>query len=293
MMSVKNNAPKPARRPSKDLTKSGRFERKSPQKGRATKFKAHSQAFGVNQPKPKQSQESAGQDLQEGERLQKYLANLGIGSRRKIEALISEGKIKVDGRTAVLGMKVKGHEEIVVDGKEIMTSIEKVTLMLYKPVGVISTVKDSHNRPTVMDYVPKIAGLHPVGRLDSDSEGLLLLSNDGDLTLKLTHPRYGHQKEYRVWCAEGSLSPEALAMLRAGIELEDGLAKALKAVAVPEGAVISLGDGRKRQLRRMLEHLNYTITRLKRLRINHLDLGDLQEGEYRYLKAEDFRKLKL
>ena len=162
------------------------------------------------------------------ERLQKYLARAGIASRRKSEELIKKGKVTVNGQQATLGMKVSGKEIICLQDKRIIAKSEHITYALYKPKGVISTVKDTHHRQTVMELVPKAKGLHPVGRLDADSEGLLLLTTNGDLTLKLTHPRYGHEKEYRVWCAEGEVSNQNLQALCKGVMLTDGLAKGCK-----------------------------------------------------------------
>lgn len=225
------------------------------------------------------------------ERLQKFLSRAGIASRRKAEELILAGKVKVNGRRAELGMKVAPNDEVRLNGKVVARHHDIVTFAFYKPMNVVSTVKDDRGRQTVLDYLPKVPGLHPVGRLDRESEGLLLVSNDGELTLRLTHPRYGHLKEYRVWCKEGAVSPEALVKLAEGVVLDDGPAKAAKALYAPGGVKLVLSEGRNRQVRRMLGSLGYTVSRLVRTRIGKLGLGDLQPGQYRELQPSDFEKL--
>ena len=233
------------------------------------------------------------------ERLQKFLAGQGVASRRKSEELIRAGRVWVDGKKATIGMSVEGFERIEVDGRAVggagteAAPRQDVTYMLYKPKGVISTVKDTHGRETIMQFVPKVAGLHPVGRLDAESEGLILLSTNGDLTLQLTHPRYQHKKEYRVWCREGAISHVAAQKLLKGVKLEDGMARAVKASPIEGGCIIVLEDGRNRQVRRMLDEVGYRVTRLKRTKLNDLGLGRLSVGNFRELKAEDFKKLQL
>lgn len=225
------------------------------------------------------------------ERLQKFLSRAGVASRRKAEELILAGKVKVNGKRAELGMRVGPGDEVRVNGKVVALHHDIVTFALYKPMNVLSTVKDERGRQTVLDFLPPVPGLHPVGRLDRESEGLLLVSNDGELTLRVTHPRYGHLKEYRVWCKEGAVSQEALDKLVAGVVLSDGPAKAAKALYAPGGAKLVLSEGRNRQVRRMLGALGYTVERLVRTRIGKLGLEDLQPGQYRELGASDFEKL--
>lgn len=225
------------------------------------------------------------------ERLQKFLARSGIASRRKAEALIVQGRVQVNGRPAELGMKIEAQDEVLLDGEPVHLPLETVTYAFYKPAGVLSAVSDSRGQPTVMDFLPEVPGLHPVGRLDLSSEGLLLLTNDGNLTLQLTHPRYGHEKEYRVWCEEGALSAADVRRLLAGVGLEDGLARAVHAKAAPGGCLLVLTEGRRRQVRRMLAALDCTVTRLLRTRIGGLELGALAPGEYRQLSGDDFDKL--
>ena len=227
----------------------------------------------------------------ERERLQKYLAKAGVASRRKAEVLIEQGLILVNGRVAELGMKVGPDDKVEYRGRTVKRGFKKVTYMLNKPKGFLSTVSDEFGRKTVMSLVPAQAGLHPVGRLDKDSEGLLLISNDGDLSLKMTHPRYGHEKEYWVENKEGRLSKKALEALRNGVELEDGWARAHSIRAIEGGCVIVLTEGRKRQVRRMMSAVGYNVIKLERRRIAQLRLGKLKKGKYRVLTAKDFELL--
>lgn len=224
---------------------------------------------------------------EEGDRLQKFLARLGVASRRGVEELIRQGRVTVNGRPAQLGMRVKGGEEILVDGQAVGEMKAAATYMLNKPPGVLTTARDERGRKTVMDLVPAVPGLHPVGRLDLDSEGLLLLTTDGELTLRLTHPRYRHRKTYRVWCNQGTVHPEALRRFERGIELEDGISRALEARPEPGGCLLVLGEGRKRQVRRMLAAEGFEVTRLLRTRIGRLELGDLPPGSFRQLSHEE------
>ncbi len=227
----------------------------------------------------------------EGERLQKIIANAGIASRRKAEELILAGRVTVDGARATLGQRAGAGQVVRVDGKVVAVAAEKVTYALYKPLGVVCTASDERGRTTVLDLVPKTAGLHPVGRLDRDSEGLILLTTDGDLTLRLTHPRYQHEKEYRIWSSQGTLPPAALARLMKGVELEDGPAKAIAARPAPGGAVVVLTEGRNRQLRRMLKALGYDIDRLLRTRVGSVELGRLAPGQSRALSQRELAGL--
>lgn len=221
------------------------------------------------------------------ERLQKVLARLGVASRRGAEELIRAGRVSVNGRSAELGMRVGPTDSVAVDGKSVARQVETVTLMLNKPRGVLSTARDERGRQTVMDLVPPSAGLHPVGRLDRDSEGLLLLSSDGELTLRLTHPRYGHRKTYRVWCAPAKVPDAALARLCTGVELEDGPALALAAARLPGGCELVLAEGRKRQVRRMLAVVGFEVVRLQRTKVGDLGLGDLAPGKWLELGERD------
>lgn len=225
------------------------------------------------------------------QRLQKVMARSGVASRRKSEELIVAGRVTVDGETAELGQKVGANGDIRVDGRPVVRRERHRTFALNKPRGYVTTVDDDRGRPTVMDLAPDIPGLHPVGRLDLDSEGLLLLTTDGDLTLQLTHPRYEHAKEYRVWCAEGTLAVDAARALERGVVLEDGPAAADSAEPSTGGVLIVLHEGRNRQVRRMLAAVGYTVVRLVRTRIAELRLGDLPAGEIRELAEADMTRL--
>jgi 23S rRNA pseudouridine2605 synthase len=226
-----------------------------------------------------------------GERLQRFLARAGVASRRKAEDLIEAGRVRIDGEVAVLGAKVGPGQRVLLDGVAVRPVAEHRTFALHKPPGVLSTAADERGRPTVLGLLPPVPGLHPVGRLDLDSEGLLLLTTDGDLTLRLTHPRFGHAKTYRAWCAGGDVPAEACRALRAGVQLDDGPARALQARPAPGGAVVVLGDGRKRQLRRMLDAVGAPVVRLLRTHVGGLALGDLAPGDYRELTAGDLELL--
>lgn len=226
-----------------------------------------------------------------GERLQKVLARAGVASRRKAEELIEAGRVTVDGEVAELGRRVGPGAVVAVDGVPIAPVGRHVTYLLHKPAGFLSAVSDDRGRPTVMSLVPPHPGLHPVGRLDLDSEGMLLLTSDGDLTFALTHPSHGHDKTYRVWCERGRLGADVCARLESGVELEDGPARAVRARPVSGGAEIVLHDGRKRQVRRMVEAVGERVERLVRIRIGDLALGDLPAGGYRRLDAADLRRV--
>ena len=225
--------------------------------------------------------------MEGGQRLQKVLARAGVASRRKAEELIRAGRVTVNGRVAALGDVADPGDDVRLDGRPLPRPERSVTYLLHKPRGLVTTASDELGRPTVMDLVPAVPGLHPVGRLDLDSEGLLLLTTDGDLTLRLTHPRYRHEKEYRVWTDPPDVSDEALARLTSGVTLEDGQARAERAERAPGGAVVVLREGRKRQVRRMLAAVGHEVVRLKRTRVAGLELGDLPVGRFRELTAAE------
>lgn len=226
------------------------------------------------------------------ERLQKFLARAGAApSRRKAEGLITAGRVLVNGEPAELGARVAAGDEVRLDGRVVRPREGHLDLALHKPAGVVTTASDDRGRPTVLDLVPAADGLHPVGRLDLESEGLLLLTTDGELTLRLTHPRYGHEKEYRVWCEEGSVDDAALRALEAGVRLDDGPARAVRARRLAGGCLLVLEEGRNRQVRRMLAAVGYRVVRLLRTRIAGLALGDLPAGEWRRLDDRDLERL--
>ncbi len=225
------------------------------------------------------------------ERLQKFLARSGVASRRAAEELITAGRVRVGGEVATLGMSVEEGDEVLLDGERVGGHVQHVTYAVYKRRGTLSTVSDEKGRPTVMDGFEDVPGLHPVGRLDRDSEGLLLLTTDGDLTLRLTHPRYGHEKVYRAWIEGGAPTDETLDALEDGIELEDGLTAPAQLHRAGLGVYVTLTEGRNRQVRRMLEAVGHPVTRLVRVRVGGLWLEDLNPGEARRLDDRDLHDL--
>ena len=236
-------------------------------------------------------EDPAAGDASAPERLQRFLARAGIASRRKSEELITAGRVTVDGVVAVLGQKVAPGQRVALDGTPVAARTEHRTFALHKPAGVVTTAADERGRRTVLDLLPAVPGLHPVGRLDLDSEGLLLVTTDGALTDRLTHPRFGHAKTYRVWCDGGALARADCRRLEEGVELDDGPARALRARPAPGGAVVDLGDGRKRQVRRMFDAVGRPVQRLVRTHVGGFALGDLPLGGYRELGPEDLRRL--
>jgi 23S rRNA pseudouridine2605 synthase len=229
--------------------------------------------------------------MAEGERIQKILSRAGVASRRAAEDLVREGRVTIAGELAVVGQRVPPGAEVRVDGSVVRVRAERRTFALHKPRGVVSSAKDERGRRTVLDLLPDVPGLHPVGRLDRESEGLLIATTDGDLTLRLTHPRYGHTKTYRIWSERGRLDAEALARLRTGVVLEDGPARALSAKAIEGGAVIVLAEGRNHQVRRMLGALGHHVVRLLRTHVGGYALGDLPPGAWVELTPKDVERL--
>lgn len=228
----------------------------------------------------------------EGERLQKILARCGFGSRRVCEDLIEEGRVTVNGQIAQHGRRVDPDNDIVcVDGTEIGISPEFVYYLLNKPAGVVTTAVDTHGRSTVLDLVPNEPRVHPVGRLDMDTEGLLLLTNDGSLTHRLTHPSFGVEKEYLAE-VQGTPARRALRTLREGVDLDDGPTAPAK-VSMPSPGMVRLAihEGRNRQVRRMCEAVGHPVKRLVRTRIASLSDSTLGPGEYRELTVAEIRRL--
>jgi 23S rRNA pseudouridine2605 synthase len=232
----------------------------------------------------------------EGDRLQKVLARAGMGSRRTCEALIAEGRVTVDGDVAVLGRRVQIETaRIEIDGVPVPVAADLVSYLLNKPSGVVSTASDPQGRPTVVDLVPAEPRVFPVGRLDFDSEGLLVLTNDGELTQLLTHPSHGVPKAYLAE-VEGVPTAGELRLLREGVELDDGITAPAKASIVAEhgdGAAIELviHEGRNRQVRRMCEAVGHPVNRLVRTRIGPLSDARLAPGAWRTLTATEVRAL--
>ncbi len=228
----------------------------------------------------------------DGERLQKVLARAGFGSRRVCEDLIAEGRVTVDGEVAVLGRRVDvAVDAVEVDGAHIAVQEGLVHYLLNKPRGVISTASDPAGRPTVVELVPDEPRVHPVGRLDTDTEGLLLLTNDGDLTHRLTHPSFGVEKEYLAEVS-GVPSRGALRQLREGVDLEDGrTAPAKVSLTHPNLVRLTIHEGRNRQVRRMCEVVGHPVLRLVRTRIGPLSDRRLAPGEWRALTVGELRSL--
>ena len=227
-----------------------------------------------------------------GERLQKVLAAAGLGSRRACEELIAEGRVTVDGEVAVLGRRVDPETaRIMVDGVPVGVRPGAVYYLFNKPAGVVTTASDPQGRPTVVDLVPPEPRVFPVGRLDADSEGLLLLTNDGDLAHRLTHPSFGVEKEYLAE-VEGAPSRGALRRLREGVELDDGpTAPARVALVAPNAVRIAIHEGRKRQVRRMCAAVGHPVVRLVRTRIGPLADRRLAPGHWRRLTPAEVRAL--
>jgi 23S rRNA pseudouridine2605 synthase len=228
----------------------------------------------------------------EGERLQKVLAAAGLGSRRACEVLIEEERVTVNGEVAVLGRRVDQEtDRVEVDGVRVPVRPGLVSYLLNKPRGVVSTASDPQGRPTVVELVPPEPRIFPVGRLDTDTEGLLILTNDGDLAHRLTHPSFGVDKEYLAQ-VEGSPTPAELRRLREGVQLEDGVTAPARASLVAPGAVkLVIHEGRNRQVRRMLDAVGYPVQRLVRTRIGPLADRRLKPGEWRVLDVEEVRAL--
>jgi 23S rRNA pseudouridine2605 synthase len=230
------------------------------------------------------------------QRLQKAIANAGLMSRRAAEELIAAGRVTIDGRVAILGDRVEvDRHRVEVDGVPLPVSPSLVTYLIYKPIGVVSTASDPVGRPTVIDLVPAEPRVVPVGRLDADSEGLLLLSNDGELVLRVTHPRFGMTKTY-VATVAGKPNARLVRKLVAGVELEDGVAKARRArliQATPDQGLIELvmTEGRNREIRRMLALLGHPVQRLVRTAIGPLTERNLGAGEWRRLDTGEVAAL--
>lgn len=234
------------------------------------------------------------------ERIQKLMAQAGIGSRRECEKLIADGRVTVNGRRASLGDKADPTTDtIVVNGRTIKPlQTESIYVALHKPKGVLSSLDDEleEGRTTVRDLVPLPGHLYPVGRLDKQSSGLILMTNDGDLAHKLTHPRYGHEKTYKV-VVEGRISQEALARWQEGVYLDGRKTIPAKITIVQQDVSftrleIVMREGRKRQIRRVANMLGFPVRQLVREKIGPLSLGSLKPGDWRHLTAKEVAALK-
>jgi 23S rRNA pseudouridine2605 synthase len=228
-------------------------------------------------------------------RLAKYLAHAGVASRRAAEDLIRSGRVSVDGEVVGdLGRRLAGGEEVRVDGEAVGGPEERVVWLVHKPAGVVSTARDTHGRPTVVSLVPAAgARLYPVGRLDADTTGLILVTNDGELANRLTHPRYEVPRTYEATVGGGPVGEPALRALRAGVRLEDGVTAPASVRALGSDRLeLVMHEGRKRQVRRMCSAVGHPVRALRRVAFGPLRLGSLREGEARRLEAAEVEALR-
>ncbi|WP_308618959.1 pseudouridine synthase [uncultured Eubacterium sp.] len=232
-------------------------------------------------------------------RLQKFMAEQGVASRRKSEDLIRAGKVKVNGHVAEIGMKINPRKDLVTVGKQKLTNVKNrkmVYVILNKPRGYVTTVSDELGRKTVMDLLPDFGcRIYPVGRLDKDSEGLLLLTNDGSFTNCMTHPSHEYAKVYRV-TVRPAVNDDILFNLRNGIEIDGRMTAPCEVTVLTEEenrVVLEfiLHEGRNRQIRKMCESQGLEVARLKRISIGPVKLGMLKQGDYRELSEQDVKKL--
>jgi len=240
-----------------------------------------------------------------GERLARFLAHAGIASRRHAEELIAGGRVQVNGETVTAqGTRIDpASDRVSVDGKVVAATAKHVYILLHKPVGYVSTANDPEGRPTVLHLLPPEARrlrVYPVGRLDIDTSGLLLLTNDGEFALRLSHPRYAMEKRYEV-LVQGCPEEATLEALRRGVEIteDDGRvhktapahARRLRRVSGNCWLELGIHEGRKRQVRRMLAAVGYKVLQLSRVGVGPLKLGDLEEGKWRYLSDMEVKGL--
>ena len=228
----------------------------------------------------------------EGVRLQKVLARAGFGSRRTCDDFIAAGRVQVDGVVAVLGRRVDAETALIlVDGAPVGVRPGLVYYLLNRPVGVVTTADDPQGRPVVVGLVPDEPRVFPVGRLDLDTEGLLLLTNDGEIANRITHPSYGVEKEY-VAHVEGSPTRSVLRQLREGVELDDGVTAPARVTPVePNVLRLVIHEGRNRQVRRMCDAVGHPVIRLVRTRIGPLADRSIRPGTWRHLETDELRAL--
>lgn len=233
------------------------------------------------------------------ERVQKILAAAGFGSRRSCETIIDAGRVKVNGKVIHLGDKADPETDaITLDGRMIKTSIKKYYIALNKPKGYLSDIDEAHPAPTVNDLIGMDEKLFSVGRLDLDSEGLILMTNDGEIANRLTHPRYRHDKEYEVFVIKEP-DTEQLEIWRRGVVMEDGYRTLPAQVEVMTNSNngswlrIIMREGKKRQIRKVGSRIGLPVAAIKRVRIGSLQLGNLKTGEWRHLSPKEVRDLKI
>ncbi|MDQ3481405.1 MAG: rRNA pseudouridine synthase [Actinomycetota bacterium] len=239
---------------------------------------------------------SVGPETPTGERIQKVLARAGVASRRAVEEMIVRGRIRVNGERVALGRRIDASKDIVeVDGSRVPLSTDLAYYLVNKPVGVVTTAHDEEGRETVMDLLEVEVRVFPVGRLDMDSEGAVLLTNDGELAQRLTHPSFGVPKTYLVE-ASGSVKEKSLRALARGVELDDGVTAPAEVRLVeknPNGTLVemSITEGRNRQIRRMFDAVGHPVRRLVRTAIGPLMLGRLKPATYRKLRPDEVMSL--
>lgn len=225
-------------------------------------------------------------------RAHKLLSERGVASRRRAEELIAAGRVTSRGRRVVLGEKLPSDAPLEVDGARAVTAVAHRYVLLNKPAGIVSTARDERGRPTVVSLVGARERLYPVGRLDADSEGLLLLTNDGAWAERALHPRFGHEREYEV-DVEPAPTEEQLAALKRGVRLEEGVAKVYGLRVAARGRLrLVLRTGWKRQVRRMCAAVGLRVTRLRRVRMGPLALGALPLGKWRELTRREVQALR-
>jgi 23S rRNA pseudouridine2605 synthase len=227
-------------------------------------------------------------------RLAKYLSSAGVASRRASEEIVRAGRVSVEGEVVTDPARdVGGREDAVtLDGQPVAVPAQRLVYALNKPAGVVSTARDPQGRRTVVSLVPSHARLYPVGRLDIDTTGLILLTDDGALAHRLTHPSFEVEKSYRVSLWNGPVRDAALRALRGGVRLEDGMSAPARVRRISANTLeITIHEGRKRQIRRMCEAVGYRVRALQRVRFGPLQLGDLAPGRYRRLTPTEVRAL--
>jgi 23S rRNA pseudouridine2605 synthase len=226
-------------------------------------------------------------------RLAKFLAHAGVASRRAAEDVVRDGRVTVDGEVVTDPARDVGEENAIeVDGRRVEAEPREVHA-LNKPAGVVSTARDTHGRPTVVQLVRSRRRLYPVGRLDADTTGLILLTNDGELAERLTHPRYGVKKVYRARVQPARLSPRALDALKKGVELDDGRTAPAQVRQPASGVVeLTIREGRKRQVRRMLEAVGHRVVELERVAFGPLGVRGLELGKSRRLSEREVERLR-
>lgn len=230
-------------------------------------------------------------------RLQKFMADAGVASRRKCEEFIGQGRVRVNGETAVLGCKVEPGDSVELDGRLLTVQTERIVIMLNKPQGVVCTCSDPEGRKTVIDYVSELPyRLYNVGRLDYDSEGLILLTNDGALAYRMTHPKFEMEKTYHVVCS-GVITERDVARLQSGITLDDGATSPAQVMNLrirrdgKSELDITIHEGRNRQVRRMIAAVGKDTLLLRRVKEGPLELNDLKLGCWRYLTEQEIKAL--